>query len=311
VPPREEMRLLRTIVITCVAVALSVSWVMAQATPYALSDWACGVIVWPGEVPDYADDFAQRLTEAVTTAFGFWGYDNPTTILESFDEDSAFRIYDPAIQAERIIPPLRWEDRETIPVVVIAFPGERELISAMGDTELYAAFYSTWPLSPSQQPDAESWIWSVGAGCRNMVCASSAEDGVLIHEFAHWFTFQWCYSRGVAAPHLPNYILEGMAEATCAVVEDANRAIIDRLRAHSWAQNNCLTGSIQGIMKYSVGENLVGYLIETLGCEGFLATLSDWSMRAWFMIDSYQGNWRESLDLPALCPLAEAQHHEG
>ena len=79
--------------------------------------------------------------------------------------------------------------------------------------------------------------------------------------------------------------------------------IIDRLRAHSWAQNNCLKGSIQGIMKYSVGENLVGYLIETLGCEGFLATLSDWSLRAWFMIDSYQGNWRESLELPTLCPL--------
>jgi hypothetical protein len=189
-----------------------------------------------------------------------------------------------------------------MPVVVFAFPGEADLRSAMGNSNLYAAFWRQWPINQASFPNADSWIWTVGAGYRNMVCASSAETGVLIHEFAHWFTYEWCSLRGIDASQLPNYIIEGIAEATCALVEDPNDAVYGRLQAHSWGLNKCLEGSIQGVMQYPVGESLVSHLVETLGTDGFLGTLSDWSTRAWFMVDCYQPEWRMSLGLSASCP---------
>lgn len=148
-------------------------------------------------------------------------------------------------------------------------------------------------------PRADRWIWTVGCGHRNMVCASSAEDKLLIHELAHWFTYEWCSRRGIDASSLPNYIIEGIAEATCASEEDANDAIYSRLQAVSWAEKKCLAGSIQGVMQYPVGRSFVSYLVETLGPGGFLGTLRDWSLRPTAMIDRYEGEWRASLGLSA------------
>ena len=291
----------------CVAVVLASSCAMAQAIPYMLTDWACGVIVWPGAVPSYAEHFTQRLTHAAEAAFGFWGYDIPTSVKGAYDEANAFQIHDPATDSVRTIPPLGWADRETLPVVVFAFGSVDAIRLAMGDTELYAAFWSPWPLDPGGSPEVKEWILAVGAGYRNMICTSSATDEVLIHEFAHWFTFQWCYSQGITAPQLPNYIVEGIAEVTCASAKDANSTVYDRLQAYSWAQNKCLTGSIQGVMKYPVGASIVGYLVDTLGTDDFLRTLREWSIRAWLMIDQYQAGWRESLGLPSNCPQEEVE----
>lgn len=300
------MRSMSAITVACVVVALSFASASAQDVPYALSTWPCGIIVWPNEVPDYAGDFAQRLTEAAETAFGFWGYELPVTTDEPYDEASAVRIYDPATQTELVIPPLTWNDREILPVVVFAFPGELTMRAVMGSTDLYGAFWCPWPLDRDLFPDAESWVWDVGTGYRNMVCASSADDETLIHECAHWFTYQWCYPRGIVPYHLPGYIMEGIAEVTCDVVEDPNDKVYDRLSAYSWAKHNCLSGSIQGVMRYAVGDSLVSYLVDTLGMDSFLGSLENWIMRAWLMVDLYEADWRISLNLPADCSY-EAQ----
>lgn len=294
--------MIRTIAMIYAAVALVGICAIAQSPDYALSLWPCGVIIWPEAVPDYAEHFVQRLTDAAETAFGFWGYDMPVIAETSHNEANALRISNPATGDVLVIPPLQWCLWEIPPVVVFAFPGEDDMRLAMGNTNLYGAFWSQWPMSQAAFPHADSWIWTVGSSYRNMVCASSAEDSILIHEFAHWFTYEWCSRREIAVSLLPNYIIEGIAEATCAAEEDANEVVYTRLQAVSWAQNKCLDGSIQGIMHYPVGQSLVSYLVETLGPGGFLGTLSDWSLRAGIMIDMYEGGWRESLGLPASCP---------
>ena len=286
----------------CVVIVWTGFLASSQVVPYALSTWPCGVIVWPNEVPDYADDFAQRLTEAAETAFGFWGYELPFTTDEPHDEASAVRIYNPATQTELVVPGLTWNDREIPPVVVFAFPGELTMRAVMGNTDLYGAFWCPRPLDRDLFPDAKSWIWDVGTGYCNIVCASSADDEILIHECAHWFTYQWCYPRRIVPHHLPDYIMEGIAELTCAVVEDPNDKVYDRLSAYSWAKHSCLSGSIQGVMRYAVGESLVSYLVDTLGLDDFLGTLRNWTTRTWLMIDLYEAEWRVSLDLPSDCP---------
>lgn len=295
------MRVLRTIGVTCIAVALSHALLMAQTTPYALSTWSCGVIVWPGDVPDHAENFTLRLIEAAETAFGFWGYGLPVPAEEAYDEANALRIYDPSLDAERVILPLQWGGREISPVVVFAFSNEIAMRSALGRTDLFGASWCPFPMS-RVYPDSELWIREIGAGYRNLICPSLTPIEVLIHEDAHWFTTEWCSLRGIDASQLPNYIMEGIAEATCATDKDPNDAVYDRLRAFSWAQNNCLYGSIEGVMRYSVGESLVSYLVETLGTHGFLGTLQTWTRRPIFMAGLYQTDWRISLGLPASCP---------
>ena len=294
------MRVLRTIWVTCIAVALSHSLAVAQTTPYALSDWSCGVIVWPGEVPDYVENFTLRLTEAAETAFGFWGYDLPVPADGPYDDANVLRIYDPARDAERVILPLQWDDQEISPVIVFAFSNEIAMRSALGRTDLFGAIWCPFPMSRAF-PNSEQWIQDIGTGDRNLICPSLTPIETLIHEDAHWFTSEWCSLRGIDALQLPNYIMEGIAETTCAITKDPNAAVYDRLRAFSWAQNNCLYGSIEGVMRYSVGESLVGYLVETLGTDGFLGTLQTWTRRPLFMAGLYQADWRTSLGLPASC----------
>ncbi len=294
--------MIRTIAIICAAVVLIGFSAAAQTVPYVLSPWQCGVIVWPNEVPDYADHFAQRLTEAAEAAFGFWGYPLPTTADKPYNESNCVLIFDPATQAEYVVPPLKWNGSEVLPVVVLAFSSEAAMRAAMGSTALHGAFWFSGPMNRLSFPQAQPWVWDVGGGYRNMVCASSASNATLIHEWAHWFTYQWGYSEAIAPHDLPDYIIEGIAEATCAFVEDPNDAVYGRLQAYSWGLNKCLEGSIQGVMQYPVGESLVSHLVETLGTDGFLGTLSDWSTQAWFMVDCYQPEWRISLGLPASCP---------
>ncbi len=173
--------------------------------------------------------------------------------------------------------------------------------SALGRTDLCGAIWCVSSMSRAF-PDSEQWIREIGTGYRNLICPSLTPIETLIHEDAHWFTTEWCSLRGIDAFQLPNYIMEGIAEATCATTKDPNDAVYDRLRAIAWAQNNCLYGSIEGVMRYSVGESLVCYLIETLGTEGFLGTLQTWTRRPLFMADLYQADWRTSLGLPASCP---------
>lgn len=135
-----------------------------------------------------------------------------------------------------------------------------------------------------------------------MICPWLTPIETLIHEDAHWFTTEWGSHLGVAANDLPNYILEGIAETTTVYAKDANDAVYDRLMAISWAKNNCLSGSIDGAMRYPVGKSLVSYLVETLGTDGFLATLMNWAWRPVYMAGLYQADWRTSLGLPASCP---------
>jgi len=47
-----SMRVIGAIAAACVVIVLSGSWVMALTTPYALSDWSCGVIAWPASCPE-------------------------------------------------------------------------------------------------------------------------------------------------------------------------------------------------------------------------------------------------------------------
>ena len=135
-----------------------------------------------------------------------------------------------------------------------------------------------------------------------MICPLLTPIETLIHEDAHWFTTEWCSLRGMDAFQLPNYILEGIAEATCATTKDPNDAVYDRLRATAWAENSCLVDSIEGVMRYSVGESLVSYWVSTLGTEGFLGTLQSWTRGPNLAAGLYQADWRVSLGLPAHCP---------
>lgn len=294
-------REIRTIVVSCVAAVFASSLAMAQTTSYALSDWSCGVIVWSEGIPDAAANFIQRLTEAAETAFGFWGYDIPTFAEEPYDEANALRIYDPALGAERVIPPLRWDSREISPVVVFAFQNEIAMRSTLGRTSLFGAMWCAFPMSQGF-PDAEPWIWEIGTGSRNMICPWLTPIETLIHEDAHWFTTEWCSLRGIAAYSLPNYIIEGIAETTYVHAKDPNDAVVDRLSAISWAENNCLSGSIDGVMRYSVGESLVSYLVQSLGIGDFLDRLMNWSRSPLTTAGLYQADWRTSLGLPASCP---------
>ncbi len=283
-------------------VTLLSSCLVGQSVSYTLTDWSCGVIVWPTEAPTYAEDFAQRLSEAVAATFSFWESDIPEQAEPPYDVTKSFRIYDPATQADRDIPPLQWGERLTAPVVVFAFEDEDTMRLTMGSTKLYGAMWCHSPLTKDGFPNAQDWIWLPGAGFRNMLCAASADEGILIHEFTHWFMYQWCYARGIIAAQLPNYIVEGMAELACSSASDRNESVYDRLQAVSWAQTKCLSASIRGVMMYSVGKSLVGHLADELGVSGFLETLFDWSTRAWAMIDLVQSGWRTSLGLPADCP---------
>jgi hypothetical protein len=289
------------ITVGCIVVALASLLTVAQTTSYTLSDWSCGIVVWAHELPDSSENFIQRLTEAAETAFGFWGYDVPMFADEPYDEAKALRVYDPALGAERVIPPLRWNNREISPVVVFAFQNEISMREVLGLTGLFGAAWCRFPMSQGF-PDAEPWIWEIGAGSRNMICPWLTPIETLIHEDAHWFTTEWGSPLGVAANDLPNYIIEGIAETTYAPTKDANDVVYDRLMAISWAKSNCLSGSIDGAMRYPVGESLVSYLVETLGTDGFLATLMNWAWRPVHMAGLYQADWRTSLGLPASCP---------
>jgi len=297
-----EMRSRGVTAFACVAAVLIGFSAAAQTVPYVLSPWQCGVIVWPNEVPDYADHFAQRLTEAAEAAFGFWGYPLPTTADKPYNEANCVLIFDPATQAEYVVPPLKWNGSEVLPVVVLAFSSEAAMRAAMGSTALHGAFWFSGPMNRLSFPQAQPWVWDVGGGYRNMVCASSASNATLIHEWAHWFTYQWGYSEAIAPHDLPNYIVEGIAEVTCAAEDDPHDAVYDRLQARAWAENNCLYASIDGVMQYAVGESFVNYLVEALGTDGFLGTLRTWTRRPLFMAGLYQADWRTSLDLPPDCP---------
>ncbi|MFC2079552.1 hypothetical protein ACFLSZ_06200 [Candidatus Bipolaricaulota bacterium] len=296
------MRTNGAVLLVCVVIGVAGVLAKAESVSYALSQWSCGVIIWRDGLPGNADEFAVRLSEAARTVFEFWGSTIPAVTNWPYDLDEALHIYDPAIGLERAIPPLLWGDREILPVVVFAFPNEDGMRSALGETGLFGATFSAFPMG-DVFPNAEPWFWEVGTGYRNVICPSTAEEETLIHELAHWFTYQWCYPRGIVPYHLPSYIIEGIAQLTSAVVRDDTSMIFDRLGAVSWATKNCLTGSIQGVMRYAVGESLVEYLVDALGHEGFLNSLREWSMRAWFLIDTHEDDWRTSLGLPPECSI--------
>lgn len=287
----------------CGAIAVLGLPTVAQDVPYALSAWSCGVIVWPNELPDYADNFAQQLSEAAEAAFGFWGYPLPATAEEPHDEASAIRIYNPTTETEMVISPLTWNDRVIQPVVVFAFPDEAAMRSALGETRLFGAMWCPLPIGQAF-PHTDPWIAEAGNDRRNLLCPSWASDSALIHECAHWFTYEWCSARRIDPYRIPDYIVEGIAEATSSVVEDHNTAVYDHLRALAWAKDNCLPVADMGsVMMYAVGESLVNYLVDTVGIDSFLSTLSRWAMEPWNMIDLVETGWRISLVLAGDCPF--------
>jgi hypothetical protein len=142
---------------------------VAQTTSYTPSDGFCGVIVWDHELPDSSENFIKRLTEAAETTFGFWGVDIPRFAEGPYDEANALRVYDPALGAERVIPPLRWDNREVSPVVDFAFQSEISMRAALGRTDLFGAIWCGFPMCQGF-PDADPWILGVGAGSLPTLC---------------------------------------------------------------------------------------------------------------------------------------------
>lgn len=267
---------------------------------YSVSRWSCGLIVWDGEMPEQAAEVTLRLEEAVTQAFGFWGYPPPVALAEC-KGSKCVRIPDPATGELIRAPALSWQGRETYPVVVVMFPDRKRMLLALGGERNFGAIWLTQPLSRLPIEGVEPWIESVASSYRTMITPMTADDGIWIHEFAHWFTYQWCYPQGVWPYLLPNYIKEGMAEAARFSVAEPEAAKEWHARAAEWAASNCLTGSCTQRMMYPVGLSLVSYLVRTLGAEGLLASLSGWMSRASAMIDRYESGWRVSLGLPSIC----------
>jgi hypothetical protein len=201
---------------------------------------------------------------------------------------------------EKLLPVLQWESCRLYPVVVIAFPGAWRMADALGDTAKYAARFH-FSSAVRSYPNAEEWMSEVGRTLRTMICVSDAGDDLLIHEFAHWFLVEWCDLNGIEPWALPGFLLEGMAEATCASAKDPTDAAWERLAVRDWVQRHCLSAGVGAAAVYTVGESLVTYLTDELGETGFLETLAMWASEPQALIERNEPGWRESLGLPGEC----------
>jgi hypothetical protein len=303
------------ICLAAVGIALAiVSAAYAQNTDYFITSWAYGVVVWPGRVSTYLtvpEQFVGRLASAAREAFAFWGFDPPEP-LDAWESPVAYpgrlrvvgphdvRIVDDATGEETLVPNLAWEGHRLSPLVVIPFVGGWRMLDALGATATFGAQFCYRPLVRSY-PDAEDWVHEVGRGYRTIVCASYAGDDVLIHECTHWFQWEWCAANDVVPQMIPKVILEGMAEAASAHAENPVFAPWELRAVLDWAEEHCLSDGVGAASAYTVGESLVTYLVDELGPEGFLATLSDWALRPAEPIALYEPGWRASLGLPREC----------
>jgi hypothetical protein len=303
------------ICLAAVGIALAiVSAAYAQNTDYFITSWAYGAVVWPGRVSTYLtvpEQFVERLASAAREAFAFWGFDPPEP-LDAWESPVAYpgrlrvvgphdvRIVDDATGEETLVPNLAWEGHRLSPLVVIPFVGGWRMLDALGATATFGAQFCYRPLVRSY-PDAEDWVHEVGRGYRTIVCASYAGDDVLIHECTHWFQWEWCAANDVVPQMIPKVILEGMAEAASAHAENPVFAPWELRAVLDWAEEHCLSDGVGAASAYTVGESLVTYLVDELGPEGFLATLSDWALRPAEPIALYEPGWRASLGLPREC----------
>lgn len=290
----------------------------AQNTDYSIMSWAHGVVIWPGALNTYLtvpEHFADRLATAAEAAFGFWGYDPPKPIgdwdypivypgrlrvLEPHD----VRIADDTTGEETSVPNLVWAGDRRSPLVVIAFVGRWRMVDALGETATFGARFHASPACRSY-PDAEEWVHEVGRSHRTMICASYAGDDTLIHEFAHWFLYEWCLGSGIPAVALPLFVHEGVAETSSAHAVDPTYDAWERRAVIDWAEEHCLSDGVGAASVYTVGESLVTYLVGELGTGGFLDTLQDWIVRPLELIEKHEPGWRESLGLPGECGVSE------
>lgn len=282
----------------------------AQDASYSITSWAYGVVVWPDRVSPNVEHFVDRLTTAAETAFAFWGYDPPEAAgvweypLECagglHSKPGNVRIVDDVSDVETVVPPLQWLNRQLFPVVVIAFSGGWRMRDALGATATFGARFHFGSAAGSY-PDAEDWVREVGRGYRTMICVSYAGDEVLIHELAHWFLVEWCEASDVNPWRLPDFIHEGMAEATCASAKVSTDTAWEHHAVVDWAERHCLSDGVGAASVYTVGESLVKYLIDELGEAEFLETLAVWASRPDVLIAQYEPSWRESLGLPKEC----------
>ena len=282
----------------------------AQDADYSITSWAYGVVVWPDRVAPDVKHFTDRLTAAAKTAFAFWGYDPPEAAegwecpleyagrLHVSPDD--VRIVDDESDAETVVPPLQWLDRQPSPVVVIAFSGGWRMRDTLGATATFGARFHFGSAAGSY-PDAEDWVRDVGRGYRTVICVSYAGDDVLIHEFAHWFLVEWCEACGVNPWRLPGFIHEGAAEATCASAKNSTDTAWEHHAVIGWAERHCLSDGVGAASVYTVGESLVTHLIDELGEAGFLETLAAWASQPDTLIERYEPEWRELLGLPGEC----------
>ena len=272
----------------------------AHAGSYALSRWAGGIIVWEGDqVPAHAQHFADRLERAMTEAFGFWGYEAPVHSATPQQSSWILRIHDPATNSTWEVNPLDWNGREIRPVVVFAFASEDSMRTALGYDALYGGYwmmYRVWEVFAK----CDTWLRHPGGGLRNLIVTSAAEFGLLVHECAHWFTYEWMHANNTNRQGVPNYIMEGIAELASGASKEGN-APFKRLGVIDWAKMNCLKPVFQGVMRYAVGESLVHYMVDLLGLQGFLDTMRTWSNLTYNAINAYQPGWRASLGLPEQC----------
>ncbi len=288
-------------------------WGIARTADYSIMSWRYGVVVWPGDLNTYLsvpERFVDRLTEAVDEAFAFWGFAPPEPVLGwtpktrhpgrlSVVGSHDLRIVNDTGE-EILVPNLAWEGDWCGPFVVIPFVGNWRMYDALGATATFAAQFFYRPLVRAY-PEAEPWIHEVGRGYRTMICASYAGDDVLIHEFVHWFQWEWCEANGVPALMLPGFIREGMAEATSADAGGSPYTAWDRQAVLDWAEDHCLSEGVGTASRYTVGESLVAYLVSELGRDGFLGTLSGWMTDPTVLIEEHEPGWRESLGLPKAC----------
>ncbi len=295
------------------AITLSIG-AASQNTDYSIMSWAYGVVIWPGQLNTYLtvpERFVERLEAAAEEAFGFWGYELPEPEDEwpcpvryagrlLIDGPYDVRIVDEATGRETVVPSLEWSGARLSPFVVIPFVGEWRMHDALGTTATFGAQFFDQPLVRTY-PDAEDWIHEVGRGYRTMICASYAGDDVLIHEFAHWFQWEWCSGHDVLAMLLPGFIREGMAEMTAAEAENLPHAPWERRGVIDWAEGHCLADGVGAASRYTVGESFMTYLVEQLGTEGFLATLKGWTSDPVPLIERHEPGWRVWLGLPESC----------
>ena len=247
----------------------------------------------------------------MTEAFGFWGYEAPKAIgdweypivqsgrlrvLGAHD----VRVVDDATGEEALVPNLAWGGHRRSPLVVIAFVGHWRMVDALGETATFGARFHASPARGSY-PNAEEWVREVGRSHRTMICASYAGDDTLIHEFAHWFLYEWCVSYGLPAAFLPLFIHEGVAETASAPAADPTYDAWERRAVIDWAEEHCLSDGVGAASAYTVGESFVAYLVRDLGTDGFLETLHGWMSRPNELIEEHEPGWRESLGLPAEC----------